>query len=309
MAWSLRKFFSIPGMSWESALKSLGSKTLDLLQDSTIYEFFEAGIRGGITFVNKHYASNVDGEILYIDINNLYGYALSQKLPCAEFEMITDEVALEHIINNLPDENAEIGYYLDVDLHVPEELHNKFAELPPAPIKQCPPGNKTEKLLLTLEDKHNYKIHYILLKFYIQLGVQVTKVHRACKFKQDYIFSDYIAHNTARRAAATHKFQKKFYKLKNNSLFGKTVENLRKRINIRIVNNERKLITYSSRATFQRIHMIDDELALLTLGKESISLNRPVYIWAKKYWIFQNSEYINFNILKCKNIEICFHAT
>lgn len=129
-----------------------------------------------------------------------------------------------------------------------------------------------------MEPKTNYVIHYRLLKFFIGLGVQVTKIHRAVKFKQASIFAKYIAHNTERRAASTHKFQKDFYKLKNNSLFGKTVENLRKRMNLRLVHNERQLLTYSSKATFQRLHMIDDDFASVALGKETICLNRPVYV-------------------------------
>jgi hypothetical protein len=272
------RYFTIPGLSWDSALKSMGEMSLELLQDSTVYEFFEAGVRGGMTFVNKHFVDNTDGEILYIDINNLYGYALSQKLPCSNFEMIQDTKQLQDIVSSLPHENSDVGYYLEVDLHIPPHLHNKFKDLPPAPVKQCPPGSKTKKLMLTLEDKLNYKVHYSLLKFFIEMGVQVTKVHRACKFKQAYVFSEYIAHNTSRRASACNKFQKDFYKLKNNSLFGKTVENLRKRINIRIVNNERKLITTASRPNFQRLSLIDKDLAIATLGKETICLNRPVYI-------------------------------
>jgi len=272
------KYFSIPGLSWDSALKSMGNKSLELLQDSTMYEFFESGVRGGMTFVNKHYVNTSDGEILYIDINNLYGYALSQKLPCADFAYIDDQATLNYVVNNLPDEDADVGYYLEVDLHVPPHLHEQLKDLPPAPIKQCPPGSKTEKLLLTLEDKKHYAIHYAILKFYMQLGVQVTKIHRACKFRQDYIFASYIAHNTEKRAASSNKFQKDFYKLKNNSLFGKTVENLRKRINIRIINSEKKLVTYSSRPTFERLFMVDENLAIATLGKESICLNRPVYV-------------------------------
>ena len=79
-------FFSIPGLSWSSALKSLESP-IYLIQDPTMYNFFEGGIRGGMTFVNKHYGCNTsDGELLYIDVNNLYGWALKQKLPCSDLE-------------------------------------------------------------------------------------------------------------------------------------------------------------------------------------------------------------------------------
>ena len=271
-------YYSIPGMSWDSALNSIGNKELHLLQDSSMYEFFEYGVRGGMTFVNKHYIDNSNGEILYIDINNLYGYALSEKLPCRDFEWVLEESILKELINNLPGDNDDIGYVLEVDLHIPAEYHNYLKDLPPAPCKQKPPGSSTEKLLLTLEDKQHYVIHYRLLKYYLSLGVQVTQVHRAVKFFQDTIFSNYIACNTQKRASTTHKFLKDFYKLKNNSLFGKTVENLRKRMNLRLVTNERQLLSYSSKPTFQRIKMIDEDFAALTLGKETICLNRPVYV-------------------------------
>ena len=80
------RFFGVPGMAWASALMTLG-KPIELLQDNVMYNFFEGGIRGGLTFVNKHFAcASDDTELLYIDINNLYGWALSQKLPYQKFQ-------------------------------------------------------------------------------------------------------------------------------------------------------------------------------------------------------------------------------
>ena len=130
---------------------------------------------------------------------------------------------------------------LEVDLHVPAHLHDYLSDLPPAPVLQCPPGTKVNKLLLTLEDKTHYIIHSALLKFYVEvMGVQVIAVHRAITFQQTHVFREYIASNTAKRAASTSSFKKDYYKLKNNALYGKTVENLRKRSDLRLYNSDKK---------------------------------------------------------------------
>jgi len=271
-------YFSIPGFSWAAALKMMPHK-IDLLQDMDMYEFFEAGIRGGMTFVNRHYAvkdENVD--LLYVDVNNLYGGPLRGKLPSSNFQWVSD-VELRNICTSLPDDNADIGYLLEIDFVIPTELHDKLSDLPPAPCSQKPPGSSVPKLLLTLENKQNYIVLGSLLKFYIdKLGVRVTKVHRAIQFQQSEIFRRYIDENTSKRAQASSKFLKDYYKLKNNSLYGKTVENLRKRKDIRLCNRKESFITYASRPLFKKAMQIDQNLVAALLTKETICLNRPVYI-------------------------------
>jgi hypothetical protein len=273
-------FFTIPGLSWCSALKRMTSNgyQLHLLQDSMKFEFFENGVTGGMTFVNTHHALN-DSEhdsLLYIDINNLYGWALSQPLPMSDFEWVED--VEEFDLTKLPADDAESGFVFELDLFIPPHLHDKLSDLPPAPRMAKPPGHRVEKLLLTLEPKSNYVIHYALLKFYLELGVQVTKIHRAISFKQAAFFADYIQYNTTKRAASSDKFQKDYYKLKNNSLFGKTVENLRKRMNLRLCNTAERLMTYTSKPTFKRSIVVDDDLVSAILSNESICLDRPVYV-------------------------------
>ena len=113
-------FFGIPGLSWCAALKSM-SKELELLKDLEMYSFFESGVRGGMTFVNKHQAvHDAETQLLYIDINNLYGWALSQQLPARGFRWILEQAELDDIARHLPDENAAYGYLLEVDISVPE---------------------------------------------------------------------------------------------------------------------------------------------------------------------------------------------
>ena len=279
-------FFSIPGLSWDSALKMVEKEKvqkLELLLNVEMYEFYEAGIRGGMTFVNKHYVcANEQTQLLYIDINNLYGWALSQKLPCNDFKFIYDQLELEKILSDLPQMNTEqmnYGYTLEVDIFIPSNLHDYLDQLPPAPVNKCPLGKKVKKLLLTHEPKTHYIIHFRLLQFYMNhLGVEVTKVHRAVQFQQDYVFKSYIEYNSKRRAATKNKFEKDYYKLKNNSLYGKTVENVRKRTNLRLCQNRKRLAVYSSRPTFKRTIHISDDLVAVLLLPELVTLNRPIYV-------------------------------
>ena len=138
---------------------------------------------------------------------------------------------------------------------------------------------KVKKLLLTLDDKKNYIIHFRLLQFFMNyMGVEVTKVHRAVKYVQDYVFKTYIDYNSQRRSEATNSFTKDYYKLKNNSLYGKTVENIRKRTNIRLCQTQKRLVTYTSKPTFKRIIIISENMVAAFALPELVTLNKPVYI-------------------------------
>ena len=271
-------FYSIPGLSLCSAMKKSRTE-IELLQDYSMYTFFEEGIRGGMTFINKHHVvSDVNTSMLYIDINNLYGWSLSQMLPVKNFKFIYDATLLNNILHDLPNLESPIGYVFEVDLHFPMMMHDKTDQLPLAPVMQCPPGSKIRKLLLTHEPKENYIIHYALLKFFMNLGATVEKVHRAVSFSQAPIFKSYVDYNTQKRALTNEKFKKDYYKLKNNSLYGKTVENVRKRKNIRLCNSDKKLLTYASKPTFRKSIDICDNLVAALMIKENIILDKPVFI-------------------------------
>ena len=256
------------------------SKELELLKDLEMYSFFESGVRGGMTFVNKHQAvHDAETQLLYIDINNLYGWALSQQLPARGFRWILEQAELDDIARHLPDENAAYGYLLEVDISVPDELHDRLSDLPPAPLTEIPIGSKQRKLLLTLSPKQHYVIHSALLKFYVEvLGVKIDRIHRAIGFHQEQIFKSYIVKNTEMRAKSNNKFKKDYYKLKNNSLYGKTVENLRKRKDVRLCNTQRSFVAQSSKHNYRRCVIIQENLVAAVLTKETICLDRPVYV-------------------------------
>ena len=274
-------YFSIPGLSWDSALKSCPVE-IELLQDPEMYKFFESGIRGGMTFVKKHYAtSDTNTSLFYIDVNNLYGWALSQPLPFGDFQWVNDNEFCD-IINRIKITdmtNDDRGFVLQLDFEIPSNLHDKLDDLPLAPERKTPPNGKVAKLLLTHETKYNYVIHFRLLKIFLQLGIKIIKVHRIISFKQGFVFKDYIDYNSKKRAESNNKFDKDFYKLKNNSLYGKTVENLRKRMNLRLINNNLKsFLIYTSLANFKRSIRIDNDLIALLLEKKKVILDRPSYI-------------------------------
>jgi len=285
-------FYSIPGMSWASAMKMTNAK-LELLRDIEMYEWFESGIRGGMAFVNQHYAKRVEGntELLYVDVNNLYGWALSEALPCSDFKWIQNPNELNKLMQNLLHydfENATTGYVFEIDASIPKALHDSLDQLPLMPEHRVPPAQlfnngkrnnvKVKKLLMTHLDKKNYIVHGRLLQLYVQLGAKIEKVHRAVQFKQAKIFKQYIDMNTQKRSTTNDESKRSYYKLRNNSLYGKTCENVRKHNQVKLCNTEEKLIKANSSTRMLRSMEIADNLVAAFLAKETIKLEKPIYI-------------------------------
>ena len=155
------------------------------------------------------------------------------------------------------DKKSDTGYILEVDLEYPKELrklHNDY-RLAPEKLtvtndllsKYCKQiADKYEinvgdvkKLIPNLGNKTKYVVHYKNLQFYLCLGMKQTKIHRVLKFKQSDWMKNYIDFNTKKRMCATNDFEKDFFKLMINSVYGKTMGNVRKRINVRLVNNKK----------------------------------------------------------------------
>ena len=127
---------------------------------------------------------------------------------------------------------------LEVDLEYPKSLHDLHNDYPLAPeqIKI----NKVKKRIPNLGDKEKYVLHYENLKQYESLGLKIKKILRGIKFKESSWLEKYIALNTKLRTAAANEFEKDFFKQMNNSVFGKTMENIRNRVDIKLVNNEKQ---------------------------------------------------------------------
>lgn len=137
-------------------------------------------------------------------------------------------------IENIPND-APHGYILEVDLLYPKELHNSHNDYPFCAEKFVPPGGKTNKLTPNLYDKFHYVIHYVHLKTCLANGLILVKVHRGITFRQQAFLKDYIDLNTELRKKAATKFQQDLFKLNNNSIFGKTLEDSEKRVDVKLI--------------------------------------------------------------------------
>ena len=123
-------------------------------------------------------------------------------------------------------------------MEYPKELHDSHNDYSLAPdrIKV----DKVEKLIPNLNDKENYVVHYENLKQYNSMGLRIKKIHRGIKFKESQRLKQYIVCNTNLRTQATNEFKEDFFKLMNNSVFGKTMEKSRNRVDIKVVNDKKE---------------------------------------------------------------------
>ena len=299
-------YFTSPGLSWDALLKKTGVE-LELLTDHEMHMFVERGIRGGISMVSKRYAkannplvsdydeSKANSYIMYLDANNLYGWAMSKPLPKSGFKWKSVMPTEEEIMNKK--ENAKKGWILEVDLEYPAELHKEHNSYPLAPEKKVVKKENmsdyqnnlikeldlklpnSNKLLLTLEDKNDYVVHYENLKFYLKQGMKLKRVKRVLEFEQECWMEPYIRMNTEFRKQAKNDFEKNFYKLMNNSVFGKTMENLRNRVDIKIVrsNEKDKIRKLVASPLYARHVIFTNDLAGIDMHKSRLLLNKPVY--------------------------------
>ena len=280
---------------------------LELMTDIDMFQFIEKGLRGGISYIanrygkaNNKYMKEYDDKapskyIMYLDANNLYGWAMSQYLPTGGFRWMTQK-QIDNINLAKYKEDSNKGFIAGVDLEYPKELHNLHNDYPLAPEKvkvtkdmlsdYCQniadkyniSTGLVHKLIPTLGNKEKYVLHYRNLQLYINLGLKVTKVHQVLEFNQSPWLKQYIDFNTEKRKNAKNAFEKDFFKLMNNSVFGKTMENIRKRVDVRLVTDEKKLLKWVSKPTYVSSKIFYENLVAVHKIKETLTLNRPAYV-------------------------------
>ena len=195
-------YYSAPGIAWDAALK-INKVKLELFDNEQMYTFMERSIRVGISQISKRFAksnnkhcSNYDplkpvSYLIYLYANNLYGWAMSQALPTGKLRWLTREEIGRLKITDLTDD-AEDGYMFEVDLEYPPELHIHHNDYPLAPerlvinetmlspLQSTFPDHKkkpTTKLALNLRSKTNYVACQRNLKFYLEQGMILKKIH------------------------------------------------------------------------------------------------------------------------------------
>jgi hypothetical protein len=340
------QYLTLSHFAWNAMLKKTDVK-LDLVCDLEMYLMIESGKRGGMVQASKRYVkannkymkdydpAEETSYIEYVDANNLYGWAMSQKLPHSD--MIWWYPLQEEEIRNY-DENDEWGYFVECDLIYPKELHDRHSDYPLAPVRmnvkadmlseysqeiyrtvynlkdtQNVKDEKVEKLILNLMDKNKYVLHIRNLKFYLEQGMKLKQVHRVVKFKQTFWLKEWIDFNTEKRKQATNDFEKDLFKLMNNAVFGKTMEDVKNRMDFELVKSEKRLEKLVAKPTFKCSHQINDGLVGVESCKHTIKLNKPIQIGVAILDLSKLHMYnFYYNVLKPRyeeNIQLCYTDT
>lgn len=312
--------YTLPQLAWNVMLRMTKIKLL-LLKDMDMILFIEKGLRGGLVQVvtrhakaNNPYIYDYDPEkansyILYVDVNNLYGYAMAKSLPYDDFEWVENDINILEI-----PENSEFGYILDVDVSYPPELHDFHSQFPLLPESRAPPRSKNNKLMTTLLPKSHYIVHYENLKQAVKLGLRIEKINRILKFRQKKWLVPYIEINSQHRSRAKTTFESDFYKIMVNSVFGKSMENIRNRVDIQIVTNETKLNKLVKKPNFKDRQIFAENVIAVHMEKEKIVFNKPIYVGFTILELSKTLMYdYHYNVFIKKygveNIKLCYTDT
>ena len=300
-------YVSAPQLSWDCMMKMTECK-LTLLSDPAMFDLIHNNLRGGISVISKRHArannkymgdaydpSVRSSYLLYVDANNLCGHAMSQSLPYDNFEWVSAEDC-EGIDWLTQTDDQATGYFVECHLHYPDTLHDAHNDYPLAPERVVVHDHllsatqtnvreqyaishaATAKLVPNFFDKTNMLLHYRNLRFYLEQGIQLTKVHKAIRFRQAKWLEPYIRVNTELRARSKDPVEVKLRKDMNNSIYGKTCENLTKRTDIKLVNTQKQCDKLIAKPHCLRHQVFAPQLAAIELQKVKCMINKPTYV-------------------------------
>ena len=311
----LTRYIGMPAASWAAFLRHDPSLSIPLYTDTFYAEFFKEMVRGGITSAALRYAKADDmHSIIYLDVNGLYPYVMQKyKFPCGKFEFVSAVQAdgKEECHRKLNEifhlcEVCDVGYCFCVDLHIPDKVKEETDMYPFAPehrkigseylkegkmeftsflqrwseINEDETMTEFEGLVCTLYDKEKYNVHWRLLKFYMEHGVEVTKIHFAVSFLEGDYLAGYIRKNIEIRNGRADELGKTVYKLFGNSIYGKTFESKIKRDKYDIIRNLQKLTGLLQEGNIAAITPVDDHAWIVKFDGEDVVLDKPTYIGA-----------------------------
>lgn len=311
----LTRYLGMPSAAWAAFLRHDPTMEIPLYQSTFYAEFFKGMIRGGVTSAAIREAeADETHSIIYLDVNGLYPYVMqAYGFPCGEFTtQFMNWNGADQCHDNLKKffevfEKEKRGACFCVDMHITDEVKKMTDDYPFAPehrkifseyfedeehetltpyLQQWSDANEGEKmfeftgLVCTLYDKEKYNVHWRLLKFYIEHGVEITKVHFGVFFNEGEYLAGYVRTNIEIRNGRKDELGKTVYKLLGNSVYGKTFESPFKRNTFDIVTNETRLQGLIDESAISSMTPIDDLGWIVRRDGEEILLDKPTYIGA-----------------------------
>ena len=281
-------FLTAPAFFWCAMLK-MTEVELELICEGNIemFQFFERQIRGGVSsvfhrfsqannkFMKDFDSSKVSKFIVYLDANSLYPTAMMQPLPVGGFEWLSEGKLKqwEKIVDS-----EDLGCVLEVDLEYPAELHDFHNDFPLAPELMEVGG--IFKLIPNLKDKEKMVLDGRNLKLFLSLGMKLKNIRRGIGFKKEAFMKPFIEWNTKLRTAAKNDFEKELFKLASNAVYGKTMENVRNRINMKLVNDRKKKANLVRKINFKHATKFGDKIAAVHMKKTKVTLDKPIFVGA-----------------------------
>ena len=298
------RYISLPALAWDAALQMTGIKLQLLTEEDGLYYILEKGIHGGITTATKRHAEETENStIIYVDANKLYGWAMSQPLLYGRFRLkdinFDDDDLTVNVSNFIKNKSEGVGYIFEADVSYPVKLHDEHSDLPFLPERFKPKEEMlskeqkrlftstypnrtkyrtTEKLIPHLLPKSNYIVHHSLLMQALDNGLKIEKIHRVIEFKEKPWLKQYIDFSTEKRTHATTKFMKDFYKLMNNAVYGKTMENVRNHKKHKLVTSGDMERKYVRLPNFYNSIEITDEISIIQFKYGEVKLVKPICV-------------------------------
>ena len=202
---------------------------------------------------------------------------MSEKLPINGFKWVNDTSGInKKFVKSYDKKSSDKGYILEVDVDYPSKLRKLHSDMPFLPEKMK--IDKTQKLVCNLRDKKKYVVHISILKQALNHGLKLKKVHRVIEFNKEEWLKKYIDMNTKLRKKASNDFEKDFFKLMNNAVFGKTIENVRKYRDIKLDKTDYKRNKLVSEPNYHTMKLISENLSLIELKKVKVKMNKPIYL-------------------------------
>ena len=201
---------------------------------------------------------------------------MSQKLPVNAFKWVKNTSKIDEKFIKNYDEDSDKGYIFEVDVKYPRRLHDLHSDLPF--LSKRIKIDKCKKLVCNLGNKKKYVVHIRSLKQALNYGLKLKKVHRIIEFNQEEWFKPYIDMNTELRKIAKNDFEKDFFKLMNNAVFRKTMENVRKHGDVKLVTTDKTRNKLVSERNYHTMNYISEDLSIIEMKRTKVKINKPIYL-------------------------------